>query len=1813
MLPERETTVAVGMTHMKRRLLILLLAFLILDWASDAPFTPRLLSLEWLATWKGPAVAAGVEIPGQDGEGVVTAQGEILNRYASLAVDAPKGSAEIILNYQEGPGGMSEGDLRVGDLLLIIQMAGASMVTMDGPGYGAITALNSAGLYEYVTVNRVQGRVVTVNPPCGGLLNDYLSSAHVQVIRVPQYRSLRIASGASVTAPPWNGRVGGIVALHVEQEMVLEGTIDVSGRGFRGGALSGAGGGLFRTDFVSSQQDFGAEKGEGIAGYQETYDLQGGRYGRGAAINGGGGGTSHNSGGGGGANGNPGQEWTGHGVMDANAVGAIAWRLDPTVIAQGGRLANSSGGGRGGHSFSDRDGNGLSEGPGDPVWGGDRRREVGGRGGRPVPQDPSQRLFFGGGGGAGGQNNDSGGAGGAAGGMIYLIASKVSGGGELRANGEAGQDTRNEHRDGAGGGGAGGTIVIVAKELQGPNALARGGAGGIQKSSLFPNEVESQGPGAGGGGGYIAYSGGEIRSDVSGGANGLSLSRGVSEFPANGSTSGAPGLVVPTVGKIPFCQTTTDLAIRKRHEGSHLTPGTFANYTIEVINTGPADAFGAEVTDVLPAAFLREQTRWTCTASAGAKCHPAQGAGDLIAKLDLPIGGQAVFSLQSLLAPSALGATTNMAEVRLAAGAVDSDPTNNTATVTTPIRPIADLGITKTNRRDWVLAGEEVVYTVEVTNAGPSDAAGFEVSDLVPLGWTLSEVRCEARGGSCGVNRSSGQTIRWEGASLGAGAGQNLLFTLRGRVEASARGRLTNTVQVVIPPTASFEDPGGRPNEATDSDPIWALSDLVIRKVASAPVAVPGERIGWTIEVRTRGPSDADGFSITDQLPSSMSEVEISCQATGGSCGVNRSQGGRLEFTDASLQMGTGNYLRLTITGRIDPGARGNLTNTARVSTFGGNGGTGLPPSEGPSDGWSDPDPQSNESTAVVQLTPIADLRVTKTNRLSSVVAGEAVTYWMELVNAGPSDAGPFDIVDLLPTGFRVTATQCGVTGGSCGTERRDGSRIAWTGASLRSGSVHSLQLVIEGVLDGGATGEVANTVSSLPPSGAGWTDPDLSSNVATDRDPVRQVADLAITKLASTPSVVAGTTTSFQIDVRNLGPSRAVNVLVADAIPPGLENAAWTCQPLSGGRCQQDAGTGDIQARVDLEVGGQVRFVLEAQVPLDLKASSISNTASVQPSQTTEDPNPSNNLATAQISIQRMADLHILKTASSSTVRAGETLTYTLQVTNRGPSVADEVVVQDTLPEGMEVLTVSTSQGTCSGGGSLVCSLGRLLAASPGDRVIIEITVRFPIGFRQGEVTNLAAVASRTLDPDTTNNRSSHQVLVTPPPGAEFRSITIQGANAASCLGEGQVVTISLSTTNTGDGVQRDNPGPELTAQLPIDLIGIPGSCSASRGVCRISSQQVEWDGAVSPGEKVTISYQARVRSSTFSGSRICTIYRVHYDTNGDGVNDTSVTREDCRVSNCPTNVVCSGANCPGVGPGDASANQTNPVSSGQRVGSILLFPLYSSNSTISSRHNTRINITNVDPSRPVFLHLFFIEGVGATVADSFLCLTANQTISFLMSDLDPEVTGYLMVIAVDENGCPIQQNSLIGDAFFRLETGHSGNIAAESIAALSPLPCSRTETSTTLRFDGVQYSLLGQTLAASHLPSLASGERSMIVLASIGGNLADKMTSIGNLFGLIFNDIEQGFSFSTAEGCQMMRILTSTYPRSTPRFPTIIPAGRSGWMKIWPTESGRGLVGLVVTDGQGNVGYRGTRPLHKLTLGATSVEMPVIAPSCR
>lgn len=448
--------------------------------------------------------------------------------------------------------------------------------------YGAVTSLGGAGLYEFVTVQGIDAGTNTIwFEGCSTLaaVNSYSTAGNFQVIRVPQYTTLTVQSGASVVPDPWDGATGGVLALFVADTLTIDagGALDASERGFRGGLSVNSGTINGSTQYTTANPDIGAAKGEGIGG--QVADL-----GRGAPANGGGGGASHNAAGGGGANGDNGNGWDingvrgGQGVMPAQGpegfggtppyVWTAAWALDPAYADNGNALTDSAGGGRGGYTFGGNNADELTLPPGNSGWGGDNRREVGGLGGRPVANNPATRLYLGGGGGAGHMNNKNSntsspswdptnGNGGDGGGLVFVIANSVEGAGEIRSNGAIGRPSQdNNPNDAPGGGGAGGTIVIKADAIASSlSLLAEGGRGGIQPYTRTSNE--SEGGGGGGGGGYIAISAGTPTRSAAGGLYGYSTSQSVDNFQPNGATSGAEGQATETVTNMRFCKAWT--------------------------------------------------------------------------------------------------------------------------------------------------------------------------------------------------------------------------------------------------------------------------------------------------------------------------------------------------------------------------------------------------------------------------------------------------------------------------------------------------------------------------------------------------------------------------------------------------------------------------------------------------------------------------------------------------------------------------------------------------------------------------------------------------------------------------------------------------------------------------------------------------------------------------------------------------------------------------------------------------------------------------------------------------------------------------------------------------------------------------------------------------------------------------------------------------------------------------------------------------------------------------------------------------------
>ncbi len=353
----------------------------------------------------------------------------------------------------------SSAGFAIGDRALIIQMQGAVIDTSNTPSYGTITALGEAGNCEFVTIEAVSPTSLRLKYM---LVQNYNPLGAVQLVRVPKYVTAWV-QGAPLTAPAWDGTTGGVLAFEATAAVDIIGSIDVSGKGFRGGTPNPVSRGeIDITDYVSDiSENHAGGKGEGIAQALVRQSA-----GRGAQSNGGGGGNAHNAGGGGGGNGNKG------------GMGGAQYQSKPNVYN-------------------------------------------GGVGGYGVRVAGSSKIFMGGGGGGGHQNNNAATSGTPGGGIVIIKAGVLVGrGNAIFANGI--DNSAISRNDGSGGGGAGGSVIVDVERITSPVRIeAHGGRGGNN------NSADIHAPGGGGGGGCIgvqnAASIDSIIADVKGGAAGLNI------------------------------------------------------------------------------------------------------------------------------------------------------------------------------------------------------------------------------------------------------------------------------------------------------------------------------------------------------------------------------------------------------------------------------------------------------------------------------------------------------------------------------------------------------------------------------------------------------------------------------------------------------------------------------------------------------------------------------------------------------------------------------------------------------------------------------------------------------------------------------------------------------------------------------------------------------------------------------------------------------------------------------------------------------------------------------------------------------------------------------------------------------------------------------------------------------------------------------------------------------------------------------------------------------------------------------------------
>ena len=284
-----------------------------------------------------------------------------------------------------------------------------------------------------------------------------------------------------------------------------------------------------------------------------------------------------------------------------------------------------------------------------------------------------------------------------------------------------------------------------------------------------------------------------------------------------------------------------------------------------------------------------------------------------------------------------------------------------------------------------------------------------------------------------------------------------------------------------------------------------------------------------------------------------------------------------------------------------------------------------------------DTNPGNNSATDTDTLTPQADLSVTKTDGVTTVVPGTSDTYTITVTNNGPSTVSSVTLTDPIP------AALLNPIFGRASAGSYDSAQRAY-GAALSLASGQSVTITLSGTIDPAATGSLTNTATVSAP--AGVTDTNPANNTATDTDTLTPEVALSITKSDGKTTVVPGTSDTYTITVTNNGPSTVSSLTLTDPIPSAFLNPVFT--PSVG---TYTSATG-LWSGLNLASGQSVSLTLSGTID-PAATGSISNTATVSPPAGVTDTN-TDNTATDTDTLTPQADLSITKTDGRAPARAG-------------------------------------------------------------------------------------------------------------------------------------------------------------------------------------------------------------------------------------------------------------------------------------------------------------------------------------------------------------------------------------------------------------------------------------------------------------------------------------------------------------------------------------------------------------------------------
>jgi uncharacterized repeat protein (TIGR01451 family)/fimbrial isopeptide formation D2 family protein len=763
--------------------------------------------------------------------------------------------------------------------------------------------------------------------------------------------------------------------------------------------------------------------------------------------------------------------------------------------------------------------------------------------------------------------------------------------------------------------------------------------------------------------------------------------------------------------------------------------------------------------------------------------------------------------------------------------------------------------------------GNVLTYTVDITSDGSVDAYEWQLEDTLPSHTSLSNTPTCTNSGAVAINYSISSGVLTitpnplAGSTLPVGETVSCTYELTIGSTAVAGTTYSNTADVdwrnatlASGFSRHYADAVSIPFDGTQ-DTDTANYTMQAIGISKSDDGVTSAEIGRTIdyELTINAPNAVlDDFTVEDTLPSGMiyNNDAVIVGTTSVAPTVSSPNDGSAAVSvlwDFGTVSHNGTTITISYSARVANVSSNQdgvtLTNTAELS---------FTPELGT--------PQLVTDTESFRIDE-ALLEVTKTASQPSARLGAQQSYTIDLIHAPASNNHAHDVVvtDTLPAGVTYTAGSAVMPGGW--TLQVVGQVLTFSNPSFSYGGVAQFTYSVD--IDSPPTtialnDTLTNTVEATWTSEGGTTSGERTGSggvndyVVTDNALFTVTGiDLLVNKTSTTTDVLPGDDIVYDLYYENAGNAGATNVQLTETVPANttfnaaLSTAGWSCSDgsFAGTTCVYTVGN------LSSSANGTVQFaVTVADVAnIDRLATAVDNEVAIaSDSADGPDADDTNNEDTLAIPFT-IADIVITKDDSIDPVYLTHDYSYTLTITNNGPDTATNVVIEDTLPNGVSYRGYSATSATCTFVDPLFSCTLSSLANAGSELVTVDVT-----GDTPGNKVNVASVTHDQQDPDLENNEDTENTFVDP---ADLE-VTKVVNNAKPFVGD--IIEFTITVKNNGPDTATNVVA---TDTMPASLKTV--SATPTQGVCTTAQTVVCALGTLADEASAVIVIRAEVMAA--------------------------------------------------------------------------------------------------------------------------------------------------------------------------------------------------------------------------------------------------------------------------------------------------------------------------------------------------------------